>query len=468
VSFRPVLLITSLLVLIWTLLVPIGTKENIQILGGVGVFTLAYSLYSWKKLGNELLSPYSVFLVVLYVFSYSVPMLYAFGIKLENDNDIVGYLGITYQQFYDSCGLSLIMLCFFHIGALTAYRKIKIKKMKNARSVEYVDKEVFNKRLHKIGWIVSLTSVYFYINSLISSIIKSMLYGYGALYDRSDSTEGVLAGIGGMLASMFIPSLICLFVANRANTLYTRTITIVFVIIIVAGFMTGGRSSSVTLLVLLLILHNSLVRKFSRKIYVLVIISLFLLMPILSYIANSRSGTDRTFSMEEADFSNNALVSALAEMGGSQSCLIETMRLVPATESYRYGKSYIYSLATIVPNLGFWKVHPAVKEAGLAKWLPNKLGLTYGTGFSMFAEAYINFSYLGFIMIYILGYVFARIFGYMDNAINSGDYVVVAVILILFNEALGLPRAQTVDIVRSIYYIMLPLIFYCKRSFKFS
>jgi oligosaccharide repeat unit polymerase len=466
-NFKPVFLITSIIVLLWTLLVPEGTRENIQILGGVGVFTLVFSIYSWLKLGNNLLSPYLVFLVVLYFFSYSIPMLYAFGVELDDDMDLVGYLDITYQQFYDSCGISLIMLCFFHIGALHAFDKIKRRRISITKdNNQPVRGNVYLKRLNKAGWIVAIASVYFYIKGLANSIIISLLYGYGALYDKPETTAGVLAGLSGMLASMFIPSLICLFVANKDKVLYTLTITFIFIIIIVLGFVTGGRSGSVTLLVLLAILYNSLIHKFSRRAYIVVFTSFILLMPLLSYIANSRTGSDRTLSLHDTDYSSNAFVSAIAEMGGSQSCLIATMRLVPSREPYRYGKSYLYSLTTIVPNLGFWKVHPAVKEAALTKWLPNKLGLTYGTGFSMFAEAYINFGYLCFVMIYLLGFVFARVFGYLDNAISTGDYVIVAAILIFFNDSLGLPRAQTVDVVRTFYYIILPLILYCKRTLR--
>lgn len=464
-KYKPILYITSILVLVWAFLEPDGNKENIQILGGIGVFTLIYSLSTWIKLGNELLSPYSVFLGVLYIFSYGVPMLYAFGIVPEDD--IVGYLDITYQQFYDSCSVSLIMLCFFHIGALSAHAKIIRRKTNDANCETHIlnDPRLL-KRLNKAAWTVAIVSAYFYVSHLIETITTSMLYGYGALYEKSDTTAGVLSGISGMLATMFIPSLICLFVANRNNTYYTRAITLIFIAIIGAGFMTGARSGSVILLVLLLILYNSFIYKFTRKAYIFVFAVFLLLMPVLTYIAGSRSGSDRTFDLSNVEFGDNAIVSAVAEMGGSQSCLIETMKFVPSTEPFRYGKSYIYSFATIVPNLGFWKVHPAVKEAGLAKWLPNKLGLTYGTGFSMFAEAYINFGYFGFIMIYWLGYLFAYIFGYLNNAIRSGDYVIAAAILIFFNETLGLPRAQTVDIMRSIYFIIIPLIFYCKRSLR--
>ena len=460
-----ILFLTSLLVLLWTLLVPDGSKENIQFLGGVGIFTLVFSLYSWIKLGNELLSPYAIFLVVLYVFSYGVPMLYAFGIVPEDD--IVGYLGITYQRFYDSCGISLIMLCFFHVGALTAHSRCKKKALHDAASHtnDKVKNLLYAKRLNKIAKVIALLSGYFYIQDVFSTMTYAMLYGYGAIYEREGG--GVLSSLSSFIGSMFIPSIICLFVANRNNKIYTTTITSILILVIFAGFMIGGRGESVTLMALLLILYNSLVRKFSRKAYIIVAVAALFLFPILTFVANTRDGTDRTFSLEMTGSESNPIVSAISEMGGSQSCLIKTMEFVPNQEPFRYGKSYVYSFATIVPNLGFWKVHPAVKEAGLSKWLTNRLGLPYGTGFSMFAEAYINFGYMGFLIIYFLGYIFAYLFGMLRISIRRGDLVTVAVILICFKEALGLPRGQMINIVRQFYYIILPLIFYCKRSIRF-
>ena len=127
-----------------------------------------------------------------------------------------------------------------------------------------------------------------------------------------------------------------------------------------------------------------------------------------------RTEGSRTTNLDGFKVENNAGVEAVAEMGSTMFCLIKTMNLVPEKFEYRYGKSYMYSFSSLIPNLGFWDIHPAKREANLSEWLTNALGLSYGTGYSMCAEAYANFGYLGFILFFFWGWFIANVFGKIE------------------------------------------------------
>ena len=159
----------------------------------------------------------------------------------------------------------------------------------------------------------------------------------------------------------------------------------------------------------------------------------------------------------------NGAVDAVAEMGGTMFCLIKTMNLVPDYQDYRYGKSYVYAFTSLIPNFGFWEIHPAKKESNLSEWLTNSLGLNYGTGFSMCAEAYANFGYLCFIVFFLWGWFIEGLFGRIETSIIRKDYALLAFLLILFWFFLTLPRNNFINLVRPLFFIAGPIYLYCGK-----
>lgn len=147
-------------------------------------------------------------------------------------------------------------------------------------------------------------------------------------------------------------------------------------------------------------------------------------------------------------------------------CLIKTRNLVPEKQDYRYGKSYLYAFTSIIPNLGFWDIHPAKKEANLSDWLTDSLGLDYGTGFSMCAEAFANFGYLGFIAFFFWGWFMASILGKIEWSVQTRNYAQMAFLLILFWFFLTLPRNNFINLIRPIFFVAGPIYLYCTKFSK--
>lgn len=459
-KYKLLLVIISILVLLLYLIDDSGTFINIQRFGIIGIVTLVISIMSWLSNGNRLLSPYIIFLLVLYVFSYGVPMLYAFGV--EPERDLEGYLGITKQQIYDSQFWTLQMLIFFQLGGLCCPKGSYVEYKNNS----VIDKKGLREasRLKKAGWFLAVISCYFYLDLTIKNLILSAVSGYGALYEGEMATG--FGTINIFLANLFIPALICLYVVYRKNKKIRFIITGLFAVNIVAGLAIGGRTGSVTMIAMLLILYDSLIRRFKRRDYVIIISVGFVFASLLSYIAQTRTSESRSFDSKDVEVSSNAVFDAISEMGGTQSCLIETMQFVPNNEPFKLGKSYLFSITTIIPNLGFWDIHPAKKESNLGDWLTDKLGLSYGTGYSMTAEAYINFGSLCFVVFFLWGMGLARFYGFMESCVKKQDDVYIAVIMVFFWLTLGLPRSSFISLIRPIFFYILPVLYYCKGSLK--
>lgn len=119
-------------------------------------------------------------------------------------------------------------------------------------------------------------------------------------------------------------------------------------------------------------------------------------------------------SLQEAFLAQNPLVTTLETLGGTIYPLIKVMELVPLDTEFTLGASYLSGLLRIVPTrlLPGWlgEVSTDPLTASPASWLMQRLGLSYGQGFTPFSEAYMNFGWFG-------GCIFLLIFGLAIGAL---------------------------------------------------
>lgn len=423
---------------------------HLRIMGGVGCLLLVYSVWLWLKNGNGLIGPFLIFLIALYLFSFGQSLMYPFNIVSERD--LEGFQGITTKDIFDAQIYTLFYLAAFQIGALSAGATYERKNLSGPKPN--------NRRILRIGWFLFAISVVPYYKGLIANLVLSMARGYGALYEQ-DAKIGI-DNLGAFVADLFIPSLICLFVAYRDRKAGRLFIEFLCVFNIVAILFTGGRTNAVILVALLLILHNSIVKPFSKKALTLIGVGLIFFLSFLSYISETRTEWHRTLSGGDVEVSQNSVVNVVGEMGASMFCLVKTQDIVPDDENFRFGKSYFYSFTTLIPNLGFWETHPAKKEANLSNWLTDKLQLSYGTGFSMCAEAYANFGVFGFLIFLLFGYFFSYFFGGIEKVSKTGDSPFLIFLLIIFWFALKLPRNPFITFVRPFFFYAVPIYWACR------
>lgn len=428
--------------------------QSLGMMGRFGLVQLIYCVISWLKRGNQLISPYIIFLLSLYIFSFGQSFLWALG--LEPERSLIGFYGITIPEIFEAQVLTLIMLAFFHIGAIYSLTRKTSDRIELQVSVDY------SHRLRQIGWLIFTISAIPYISEAINDMVLSMAQGYGAIYGED---KVGLDNLSGFIAGYFIPSVICLFIAYKDNKIMRNIFVGILLLNIVAILLIGGRSNAVILISILLILYNYLVERFTKKWMVVGVVGIFFLLQVLALVASVRTEGGRSARIEGVKVENNAAIDAIAEMGSTMFCLIKTKELVPGNQDFRYGKSYAFAFTALIPNLGFWDIHPAKKESNLSDWLSDSLGLSYGTGFSMCAEAYANFGYFGFIIFFFWGWFLANIFGKIEVSVRTKNYALMAFLLILFWYFLKLPRNNFINLVRPIFFVAGPIYLYC-TNFK--
>lgn len=417
---------------------------DLRIMGSIGVSQLLLSIWTWRKFKRSIISPYIFYLFILYIFTIGQSLLYVFNFVSEQ-RDLVGFLGITIQDVFEAQYITLIFLSFFHIGAILSIKKVN--KLPET-DVRYD----YSKIIIKFGWLLFIVSFIPFWYSLISTLIKSLLYGYGFLFENTDYSRG--NALLKFVASYFIPSVICLFIGYKDNKLMRNLMQGVLIFITLLSLLAGGRGGAVIMMALLVLMHNYIIRKISKKGVVYIAIAGVFVLSLLSIISQTRSTSNRsiahTFTSENT---NNAALDAVAEMGGSMSTLIWTSDFVPSTENFRYGSTYLYSLTTLFPNFGFWKVHPGMVNANLGQWLTEKMALNYGTGFSMVAEAYINFGPFGWILMLFMGFIFCKIL----DVDNNKSLLKVLFSLIIFWTCASIARNSFLPFIRSFFFIALPI-----------
>lgn len=141
----------------------------------------------------------------------------------------------------------------------------------------------------------------------------------------------------------------------------------------------------------------------------------------------------------------------IGELGWSMSSLVWTMHLTGNT--FRKGTSYLFAFTAIIPNLGFWKEHPAALYSNLGEWMQKELGRTTGLGYTFVAETYINFWWYGLIVMFLFGCIASRLLSGINKENAKYNIKITFVIIMFFTCVLK-------SFVRSSFSaIMRPMIF---------
>ena len=338
---------------------------------------------------------------------------------------------------------SLISLNLLGIGGLLTSKRVKPSSPAAPPSLRpgYPSHE----RVIRIAALILLAiSIVPYMIDIFHAVQAAAQYGYKGLYSEYLLTLSKSEKIFRSLGEFLIPALLCLFVVSKKR--WQRGMLLIAVLLkSAAELYLGGRGDTAMLLLCLICVWHYTVHPFNARRAVPLAAGGYFVAGLFTSIAQIRGQTGRSLS----DFFvnlftiDNPVFRLISEMGGTMRVLMDTMRLVPVTYPFRHGMTYLYSLTTIIPNLGFWAVHPAAENAQLAQWLMDVMDLNYGPGYSMVAEGYINFGWGG---------VFTLV--HRSNWREKPELLCIELISLVIVLISG-TRSSFIDIFRSFLYIAL-------------
>lgn len=433
--------------------------SQLKILGGFALLQLIYIFWSWHKLTGRYIDAYMVFMIACYAFNLSQPIMEIFDCVAPERSLITHY----YWPMSIYCLGTVVTMAFilcFHFGAILAAKPEKMK-------LHHSDPDKYAlqlKAIKKVATPLAILSFPFYMYNTVIMMVVSMTMGYGAIYDGDIGTSTLFKLIG----DFYVPALISLFLVSQATGKRIWLIAIITVLTaVMPPLIIGGRSNAIIILAVLFIVY-SFFHKLSLKRVVIVGLSTYFIFVVFTAISGSRGKIHRDLASmtEQNDDKGNPALFTLSEMGGSLQPLMHCIGILPSKMDYKYGESYLYSITTIVPNMGFWKEHPATEKANLGNWLQDYLRINYGPGFSIVAEAYYNFGYFGCLMMLFLGWGFTKIYRLVSRSelMKNPIAFIIAVIFLFFT--IKLVRNSFEFAVRAIFYYCLPMYWIMRYTYR--
>lgn len=425
-----------------------------QYIDGLSVFLgafVAWVFVSWRITMGHWVDLYSVFFIALFLFSGGQAVLNLLGLMPQGILD--GYALSSLQVKH---ALTLVVGCLlaFHTGALLRARQHAPSGLPAPAALDTADVA------RQVGLLLILVSLGPGLYDLYqdASVIQNI--GYGGQFFLATSATGMDAWTRNL--TMFLLPGALLFLAGSKG----RPVSIAVAWVVIAGpaiiyFLLGIRNVGIRGLVALLWLHSVTIRPIRKSILVGSTLIVLLLIPALAVVRGKALTLGDTISAIQQSYSamENPLVLALAEMGGTLLTVIYTIDLVPTVKPYEWGMSYVMALTTVFPNL-FWNVHPAIQAGIPSAWLmkeidPIAANAGFSLGYSMIAEAYLNFSWIGApIAMAGLGYLLA---GFVCWVFERPDALRLAMQAILMSILLFVPRAESQLVVRELFFVGLML-----------
>lgn len=413
-----------------------GRTETLRIYGILCFLHLVFGYFAFWWFLSKPISLYGCFLLAFFLFQCGQYVLYGFNaeynyVYVEHYSKETVIKSVLFSIMCNGAALLGGFYCTYH---------------RPNRFVERINK-VNNHLVYKVAKkiLVVLSAIEFpYLLIRLTVVLKS---GYHGVIALEESLPSVLS----LIDMLFVPA--CVLSIIYCDTKRKKLFAYMIVIWAVITALNGDRSSGIGGLVIfaLLYLNGVLKKKSSKKINVLTyvgfaIIGLMCLYLVMFVYKFRTQADDLSF------FSNvlSIIVDVVGELGFSFFPLVLTMMICPSSEGYLYGKTLIASfVASIYPasldSTGFIKNMYSVSKTG-QQWLEQYYTYTFGLGYSLNAEAYSNFGYMGWLWIFVLCTIVAKVLAEPDFSANDNkfsQYSALALLYIWFT----MPR-------RSCYYIV--------------
>lgn len=431
-------------------------------LNWLGILIFIYSVLVWRwERRQSYVSLYTIFLLFMILFSYGQCVMWAFGIGVDS--------GIGSKELFYSTGLvpndeiltlvkwyTCISMLVFNFGALIASNKPKLKKYKwyESHNVKLV-----KKYMYIVGCFITVFLYPIAIISKVRELIITSSYGYNALYYGVNSTQ---SGYLQILMYLFFPGLLCMLIGSDFSKKTVRFVWALFSIYALFGIFSGDRGSwiySFVILMWLLIKQKGLKINKLLKFAILGLVSLY----FIEAIVNVRDAGG-IFALKWEDvfsiikLEDSPIVNVFFEMGNTMSVL--TYFIAKGYKIYPYENTYLVSLLGSVSTrvLSLF----GIQHILIGDWFSQShLNLTWGTDFSMIAEAYVNGGFVGgFIYMFILGMIIGKVLCVCEDFNDIKLHPIKFFISVATAEILiGFPRTASYLIVKNFIYGVCLIVF---------
>lgn len=350
------------------------------------VVIVAQSVVLRRTLGTYT-SPLVLFSILLALFTTGQLTLYSFGIEPEGA-DVLNRENWTYVKAATVFFLHAY-LCF-GIGTLLAARRDRPAREPRR---PHPSREDWQGGLLAVGGIALVLSAVPFALSTFNTLRVVWTSGYSNYYREGARVETPFAG----LSYLFITGLVFLGCsANRNARRFALTTLVLIALLRLAG---GDRGEGMIYFLTAFLLHTQ-VRDTTKQVRAQPLIIGGVAILAIPWIGSLRQSFGAGGGgVAPSLLEDNPIVATLQTLGATLFPLVKVVELVPLSQSHIMGSSYLAGPLRLIPGplqIGFVKeLTQDPVSASPANWLMKTLDMTYGPGFTPFAEGYLNFGFWG-------------------------------------------------------------------------
>ncbi len=398
--------------------------QRLKVLAQLSVVNLAAQLVVLRIVFRSLLTPAVIFSLLLSLFTSGWLLLHAFSISTAGV-DVVGRLPVN--LVVNAAVFYLNSYGFFCLGIVIVGGRIQFSER---AAVGLVADPREARALHTVGWLCLLVGVLPYALVNYNNLKIVITDGYSAYYQ-----DGARLGNGIMgLSYFFLVGLVFIGCSGGRE----RRLKATLVLSVVGGLrlLAGDRGEGLIMLLGAFLLWYSFksakdeMRK-GRRMLVLYGVAAVLLTPFVGLLRHAMSGGK--FDLRAALVDSNPLVETIHTLGITIFPLAQMFRLVPSEVDYLNGGSYVSGALRLLPEFliphSLERMTSDLLFASPSTWLMQYLGMTYGPGFTPFAEAYLNFGLVGGLLMML---VFGLLIGFSLSVPPSFSPVRIAFVVAFF------------------------------------
>jgi oligosaccharide repeat unit polymerase len=434
-----------------------NSQLNLMLLCWINSIAFLIQIRLLKSVVGSYVNPIVLFSIFLFMFSSGQLILYSFSINI-NDFNIFNRLDhevLQYAILYLILGYAV-----YQLGVLIAIRKKNIY-------VTFISSPKMepNKIIFTIGLLFFIIGFIPYMVNMIYSFIVVSSLGYSAYYQEGVRLNNLLIGLG-----YYIFTGLILIVA--AGKMYQKKLAIGFLVLIaIMRLLSGDRGDSIVYIFTAYMLYIYFINQGKSSVLktgILVIITMSFV-PVIGVLRHSAS-MENNPSIFSIFIENNIFLSTLSNLGATAWPLAKIMEIFPTYQDYLSGGTYMAALILLIPSflrIGFLSDIDRV-FTGPAGWLMEYLRMSYGPGFTPFAESFMNFGWWGILFMGVFGFSISKLLSIKSKHVKDVPLMLGLSILCFLFFAMGARGSFNYMVAFFIRYVLIPFLLIRVVEFRFQ
>lgn len=400
------------------------------------LISVLFMIIHYARLYGSIVNFSSLLLLSLWIFGMGRQFTFLFGFSSYSSY----YGSYTIESYGMAYLFSYMCVYLFYIGSVM---NLRCPCSMSDINVSDFDLDKLKKVLSIVLGVCLIPMLWYYIKLIFAALAA----GYGSRqFDVLTANTGYLISLlreWGVLSTLAL--LTISYITNQKSVLLHAF----YFVITALSLLGGSRTEGLSMLLILVLLYSEKTKR-KNVTTIITVIMLLLVAGLIPYLFELRKNLSNYNNVDANLFDFSAVLSAIHEMGGTESALL----IVRDTETdFQCGKSLLLAFLNTLFNFLPSSIRPDFSFIGpnsLAYLYSRKLGLNYGLGFSLPAEAYLNFKWAGCILFFVIGYAFSA-FIQRENRVSTYISKVLFVFL-LFTMA----RRESKDLFTEIMYYWFP------------